>query len=165
MARQLRSGSPDAHRTKPVLDKRTDASVSGRRKALDHACPPTSVTRTPTCSRRLAHDRQTQHTQKYHHHLAAVKVARAEPGRKHLAIPSGKLALKLRLQRLYRYRRCCMRCMEQSHSAPRTHHINRNEKLGSCRSLISDFGINALKQLPHPPPKDTRQLNLELFTC
>ena len=78
----------------------------------------------------MARHRQTQGPQKPHHHPAAVPLARAEPGREHLAIPASKLALKPRFRRLRRHHRGWLPSLEQAHRSTRNHHVHRNERLG-----------------------------------
>ena len=110
------------------------------------ACRPQSSCRRVDGSGGLAQYRQTQGADKHHHHSAAVEVPRAEPRGKHLAVPASQLAFKPCLRNLRRHRRGRLRGMEQPHRSAGYHRINRDERLGTYGSIISDVGINRFIQ-------------------
>ena len=63
---------------------------------------------------------------KHHAPAAAIARARAEPGRKHLAVSSRQLALKPCLQRLRRHTRLLLQRLEPTHNETPENHVYRS---------------------------------------
>ncbi len=120
---------------------------TGQGRACGPAVPP----------RRMAHHWQTRRARKHLPDLPALSRPGTEPGRKCLAVPARQLALQPRLRHLRRHYRCCLRRMEPPRRIANDHHLNRNAKVGSDRSLRRAAGITG----PEPAPGQTGRLGLE----
>ena len=99
----------------------------------------------------MAHVQQSRRARKYHHPAAAAQITRAEPGRKHLAVLAGKLALKPRLQVLRGHRRTLLLRLENPPEPPMEHHVDRQTQMGT-RVLINDgwYYIRHGEGIRHP---------------
>ena len=86
---------------------------------------------------RMAHVQQSRGSRKHHHPATAGQITRAEPGRKHLAVHEGQLALKPRLQVLRGYRRPLLLRLENTAGSTMEDHVDRKAKMGT-RVLIND---------------------------
>jgi hypothetical protein len=67
--------------------------------------------------------------------------ARTEPGREHLAVHAGQLAIKPRLRNLRRNHRRGLRGMAKSRRSTQDNHFNRDARLGARRSIPMTVGI------------------------
>lgn len=85
----------------------------------------------------MAHVQQSRRPRKHHHPATAAQITRAEPGRKHLAVHEGQLALKPRLQVLRRYRRPLLLRLENTPGPTMEDHVDRQTQMGT-RVLIND---------------------------
>ena len=92
-----------------VLRHAGDAGAS--RRDQRHGRPGRPCRPAPRPSR-LASRRRARRPGQHHPPAAAAALARAEPGREHLAVPARQLALEPRLQRLRRHRRPLLRRLE-----------------------------------------------------
>ncbi len=90
------------------------------------------------------HHRQTESAQEHHANLPAAPRAGAEPRRERLAVSAPELALKSRLRRLRRHHRRRVRGLARAHRTTKHHHINRNARMGSRRSIKLTVGISRL---------------------
>ena len=74
----------------------------------------------------MAHDGQARRARQHHADLPAFPRPGVEPGRERLAVSPPKLALKHRLRKLRRDRRCSMRRLAKTHRSTRNHRVHRN---------------------------------------
>ena len=97
---------------------------------------------------RLAHLHQVGGARQHRPHTPAGTGARAQPGAKHLAVPTSELALEPDLQELRRYCRSLLLCLERTHRPALDHHVHRTARLGrySSTSMRVGISVNLLKE-------------------
>jgi hypothetical protein len=78
----------------------------------------------------------------------AIPCPGTQPGRKHLAIHAGQLALKPRVRNLRCHRRHGLRGMAKAHCTTGHNHLNRDASVGPCRSNSMTVGIRPQPQIP-----------------
>ena len=127
----------------------TDMMQSSPRRNLAHRRRGRTCCSAPRPGR-MAHDGQARRARQHHADLPAFPRPGAEPGRERLAVSPPKLALKHRLRKPRRDRRCSMRRLAKTHRSTRNHRVHRNARLGSCRSAAMTFGIT----FPLSTPRD-----------
>ena len=75
----------------------------------------------------------------HHHDAPAVKITGTQPGRKHLAVPARKLALKQNIPILQRHPRPLLLRLEQTYRAAIENYVNRIARLGESMILFAGW--------------------------
>ena len=112
---------------------------SSRREGCGLGCTCEPAIGHPFCRARRPHDRRRRALAGPD--PAAFAFPRTQSGGEYLAIHARKLALKHRLRRLRRHHRRRLRRSAKARRSARSHHFNRNEKMGPCRSRLVAVGV------------------------
>src|SRR4051794_15604479 len=81
-----------------------------------------------------------------HLNAAAAEVARAQPGRKHLAVHPRQLALQPHLPILSRHRRSLLLCLEPPRRPAVDNHVHRPAQLGTLVLISGTSWTKTAKQ-------------------
>src|SRR5690606_23946378 len=92
---------------------------------------------------KMAYVQQSRGPRKHHHPATAAQITRAEPGRKHLAVHEGQLALQPGLQILRGYHRPLLLRLAKTAAAAMEDHVNwptpMGKKASNLRALRRDL--------------------------
>lgn len=79
----------------------------------------------------LACHAEAQGSRQHDADVPAAMVPRTQPGRKRLAVHPGQLLIEPGLQRLRRYCRRMLLCLEQARRSTLENHVHRNDRMGA----------------------------------